>query len=197
MIYSFRSRKNTEDWSFEKAWQKYGCDVYVFENSGYGAAKTLGPKIKVFPYGITAMQRNGALSSNSESQKSNLTLASLYQKMIPIHGTKIIDYLKIDTEFDGFELIAQIRSSGMLHSIRQMGIQIRYNSLDTIEQHRLNTKIIKSLEDLGMIRFSSKRSPTTLSYFEAMDITAYTTYEMAWYNIHRTWGFQTINVKNN
>ena len=98
------------------------------------------------------------------------------------HKNVPIDYLKINIGFDAWDAITEMINSKSLMFVRQLGIEIHLDSFGTLEQHRYLAKIIRSIEDAGMVRFSSKINPTSYTYLPAMNMKAYSVYELAFYN---------------
>ena len=112
-----------------------------------------------------------------------MTLMGIYSDLKQnVHGFIPIDYLKIDIGFGWIDVIPNIIQTVMWRFVRQMGIQIHLNSSESLNQFRYYAKVVKSIDDTGMVRFSSKAVPTSYTYFDQMNMKAHSVYELAWYN---------------
>ena len=121
------------------------------------------------------------IEQNSDGWKMK-RLKSFYDMLSPRHGNVIIDYLKISIDSGEWTVIQQIISSGMFPKIRQLGIKFHLESNATLQELRNYASVIKSIEDGGMIRFSSKPQPLSLVHFDALGVKRYAVYEKAWYH---------------
>lgn len=54
------------------------------------------------------------------------------------------------------------------------------NSSGTLEQHRRYAKIVKSIEDFGMTRFSSKPHPQSYTHIATLEKQDYSVYDLHW-----------------
>ena len=146
----------------------------------------LGDRNEVLEIGKGKQIHSMNLYSNKTSFKI-MTLSSIYQMLSPMHGKEaIIDYLKIDIEWEEWNVIPELIESGILERVRQMGIEIHLNDLEnaTLPQLRNEVKILDRLEsEGGMVRFDSKGNGQSVVTFKEMNgITEFYAYEMAWYN---------------
>jgi hypothetical protein len=98
------------------------------------------------------------------------------------HGEHVIDYLKIDIEFDEWVAIPQIVESGMLDKIRQLAIEIHLSADDSLTSLRDRVRIIRSIEERGMIRFDYKLNPWFSGNFKILGVSGPRGYEIVWYN---------------
>lgn len=180
LVYSFGINK---EWSFEDQMAKYGCNIFAFDPSTNETNHDRGKMVHFQPIGI----------SNVEEVTTNgwnlYPLSSIYKSLsISAHPKlKIIDYLKIDIESYEWKVLPQILESGMLDHIRQLAIEVHLtiNVNTTMSDLRSAVRILKSLEDYGMVRFDSKLNPMTeRTIYPMIDTDDYSCYEIAWYN-HR------------
>ena len=156
---------------------EYECKIFIFDPF----LKTTQfvddvQKFTTFPVGLIP-------GDTFASATDKRTLSSIYHELKQnIHGFIPVDYLKIDIGFGAWDVIPNVISTGVWRYVRQMGIQIHLDSSESLDKFRYYAKVIKSIEDVGMVRFSSKVEPTTYTYFGQMNMMAYSVYELAWYN---------------
>ena len=79
-----------------------------------------------------------------------------------------------------WQVIPQIIATGMFDKVRQLAFEIHYNNSNTLEEWRANTKIIRSIEEYGFVRFSSKVN--LYSHDANSPMSDYLCYELAWFN---------------
>jgi len=180
LVYSFGINK---EWSFEDQMAEYGCDIYAFDPSTNETNHDRGKMIHFQNIGISNIEESTINGWNLHP------LSSIYKNLsISAHPKlKIIDYLKIDIESYEWKVLPQILESGMLDHIRQLSVEVHLtiNVNTTMSDLRKLVRILKSLEDYGMVRFDSKLNPVTeRTIYPMIDIDDYSCYEIAWYN-HR------------
>ena len=72
--------------------------------------------------------------------------------------------------------------SKILDKVRQLTIQIHFNVNSTVEECRENIKTIRSIEERGFKRFSSKIDAFSYSRHNEMGIDDYMSYDLTWVN---------------
>jgi len=178
LVYSFGIN---QEWSFEDQMAEYGCKVYAFDPSTNEKDHDRGDIIHFYHIGLSNKEETTDKGWNLHS------LSSIYKNFsIFYHNErKIIDYLKIDVESYEWKVLPQIIESGMLDRVRQIGIEFHLPTArnTTLSDLRALVRIVKSLEDHGMIRFDSKLNPNSEGIIYPMiDKRDYSCYEIAWYN---------------
>ena len=123
-IYSFGI---ANEWSFDKMFEAYGCQVYAFDPSMNKDDFDYTPNIHFYNLGIAHVD-----TDNSDGWKMR-TLHSIYEMLQPKHGPVTIDYLKVDVEGYEWEIIPLLLQSGMLDIVKQMGFELHFLSEDNDE----------------------------------------------------------------
>ena len=181
IIYSFGI--NNSDWSFDETMEKYGCRVFSFDPSSMNVSSrnqsSSTQKIQFFNFGLAS--RDYVDAGRNWTLK---TLSSTYKMLLLHHGeAAIIDYLKIDIDSAEWDVLPQIISSGMLNNkVRQLGVTFHLSANEDIQHYRSRVAIIKSIEDAGMVRFSSKYNPWYMGQIKALgNYTGSLRFEIAFY----------------
>jgi len=111
------------------------------------------------------------------------TLKTIYQILAPVHGHVPIDSLKMDIEFSEWDAIPQMIDSGFLQDhVKQLAVEIHFNKDDSLEKFRQYYRILKSLENAGFVRFSSRINPWLKRHIDVLGKDEYIGLELAWYN---------------
>lgn len=112
------------------------------------------------------------------------TLSSIYGQLAGIHGPDtVIDYLKVDIELYEWHVLPHLLATGMMDKVRQMNVDVHLDLAGSLDDLRRKAKIIKSIEDYGMVRFDSKKSPFGEYNFTAIGgMVAANNFEISWYN---------------
>ena len=102
----------------------------------------------------------------------------------PRHGNFNIDYLKIDIESSEWDVLPQILESGMMDKVKQLALEVHFKPLAKIEEYWRYARILKSLEDYGMVRFNSKVNLLAhkVQHPDLGNAEFYSAYELVWYN---------------
>ena len=166
----------SDDWTFDDAMSKFGCQIYAFDPSLNKSSYDRTPQIHFYNFGIGAedVERDPATGWKL------MTLQSIHRMLQPLHGDVPIDYLKMDIEWAEWDVLPQIIRSGMLGKVKQFGLEIHFEDEMPTDELKKRLKVIKSLEESGMIRFASRPNIHTDGILENHD--TFMCFELAWYN---------------
>ena len=115
-------------------------------------------------------------------------MTSIYQMMGRKYHGRVIDYLKIrPIPGNEWKIIENIVQNGVLTNVRQLSIQVHFfqpaiQLVDTFEEYMHKIRLIKSIEDLGMVRFRSHKNPFSKRYIDFVGRRDFTCFVMVWYN---------------
>ena len=172
--------------NFDQFIANYGCRVFSFDPSTDDPSPYHRdePKIQFLSMGLS--DRN----YTSPGGKRYLPLSSFYEKLKEQHGEHLIDFLKIDVYGDEWKVISNLVQSEILSSVKQMAINLYIAPAtnanwfyDPIEKYVAKVKLVKSLEDCGFVRFSSKKNPFSHKFLSALRKESYTRFQITWYNV--------------
>ena len=160
LVYSFGINDN---WSFDEMMAWYGCQVFSFDPSIKKLDHDHSEDVHFYNLGLGF--EDVTVDSNGWPIK---TLDSIYRMLLPRHGEKIIDYLKMDIEWHEWKALQQIIDSGMLSKVRQLSVEFHLPHQDidpiwpqgtnmsmTIQDYRSLVGLVKSIEK-RMIRFAAR-----------------------------------------
>jgi len=143
--------------------ERHGCEIFAFDPSINKPNHKHRAHIYFNNLGLADQDR-----LDSKSGWTLKTLDSIYRMLIPRHGEKIIDYLKIDIEWNGREPLKQILTTDMLSKVRQLSIEFHLphqsdgvgsNVAMTIEDYYCSlVSLVQSIEK-KMTRFASREIP--------------------------------------
>jgi hypothetical protein len=182
LIYSFGINN---EWSFEKMFESYDCQVYAFDATMKKEDSVNSDKIHFHRIGLWDDD-----TDNVPQGRKLRTLDAIYRMLQPLHGAKDIDYLKIDIDSAEWMVLPQIMTTRMLDRIKQLAIEVHFMR-KTDENFRNGIRILKVLEDYGMVRFSSRVNVYMNDTIDFLGRTDYFGYEIAWYNKK----FKSVPVK--
>ena len=166
LIYSFGI---SNEWSFDEAMERtYGCEVFSFDPSMNKPDHDHSQRVHFYNLGLGQKD----IDHSPDNNWTIKTLKSIYQMLLPRHGEKVIDYLKIDIESAEWNVLPQIIESGMLSKVRQLGVEFHVvprNGDKSLKNYQSLVGIIKSLEGQGMVRFDSQFNPWWRGEIEVLD----------------------------
>lgn len=147
--------------------EEYGCQVFSFDPSINQTDHDHSEQIHFYNLGLG--NKNDQVDMDGWTLK---TLDSIYEMLIPRHGATIIDYLKIDIEWEEWQVLKQMLTSRMFDKVRQFSIEFHLprrqvdiegddTSLLSLQDFQSLVKLVKKIEN-QMTRFESRLNPWAL-----------------------------------
>lgn len=182
LVYSFGINNQ---WSFDDAMESYGCQIYAFDPSMSQEDHDHTPNIHFFKLGIGSED----VEHDPVTGWKLRTLESIYKMLILRHGNVPIDYLKMDVEDAEWEVIPQIIRSGMMTRVKQLAVEIHFNSENSLDVVKRKLNVLKMIEDQSggaMTRFGSRANRVNNGLL--LNHNVFNCLELAWYNsLYRKW----------
>ena len=166
------------EWSFDKMFEEFGCQIYAFDPSMDMKDGDYTANIHFYQMGI--LDQNTDQGPNGWKMRS---LDSIYKMLETKHGPEaVIDYLKIDVEGAEWSSLPQMLRTGMLDKVKQLGAEVHFSPSSSLADYRNGVKVLKSLEDYGFVRFSSRVNIWMAGHVNILQRHENFGYEITWYN---------------
>ncbi|XP_077869219.1 uncharacterized protein LOC102802408 [Saccoglossus kowalevskii] len=159
-----------EDFSFDEAMAKYGCNVFSFDPSMRQPSHKQSERVWFFDYGIADVNSNSfygrGMRDVYESKWKVRTLEGLMAEMN--HQHKPIDVLKIDIEGGEWSSLKKMLEQGILHYVKQLVFEIHMWELDYTDNGakiREWYSILQSLERQGFRMWHWHLNPRSIDVY--------------------------------
>ena len=177
LVYSFGV---STDWSFEDTFGRYGCELYSFD-----------PKAQARPQDNNSSIHFHRITLSDHNQGDDVkTLSSIYNKFKSQHGERMINYVRIDIGQNELNILTEMLASGILRNVKQVGVQVYFEKPNDLEYFQNVVKVLRSVEDYGMIRFQSR--PYLFAPGTVLGRDDYLSYEFVWYQAKFYKGFRNL-----
>ena len=173
LVYSFGINN---EWSFDKMLEALGCKIFAFDPSMARNDSDYTPNIHFFKMGLSHED-----SDSGPGGWKMRTLNSIYKMLEPKHGDRVIDYLKIDVEGSEWKSVEQMLKTNIFDKVKQLGMEIHFNTR-TKDEFQKGIRILKSLEDYGMVRYSSRVNIFMKARVKLLGRNDNIAYEITWFN---------------
>lgn len=160
----------SQNWTFDKDMVEFGCDVHSFDSNVVKNETR---------WGYLHFYRLALGSVNKDGFKKDVpvrTLKTIYESLESNYS--VIDYLKVDS----IQVLPDIIASGVMDSVRQLSVKVNLRESDHLETIKQRAKVLKLIEEYGMVRFNSKPNLFSVVSFASATLKAPNSYDIAFYN---------------
>ncbi|XP_077984799.1 putative methyltransferase-like protein 24 [Glandiceps talaboti] len=141
------------DWSFDDAMEKYGCDVYSFDPTINKPSYQRSANSWFYNYGLYNLNTNSYTGNGTHEPWKMRTFGRLMEELK--HDR--IDILKIDIEGSEWKSLDQMLTSGTLqHHVKQLVLEIHLWNFKTpvLQDIKRRYRILQWIEESGFKRWN-------------------------------------------